>query len=49
MHVVAHPRKAFQGQGALSVSDKFSSRLYSFTDLEQLVQNSGNNSAHPAA
>lgn len=40
---------AFQGQGALSVSDNLSSSLYSFTDLEQLVQNWGNNSAHTAA
>lgn len=40
---------AFQGQGALSVSDNFSSSLYSFTDLEQLAQNWGNISAHTAA
>lgn len=31
------------------VSDNFSSSLYSFTDLEQLAQNWGNNSAHTAA
>ena len=40
--------RGFQGRGA-SVSDNFSSRLYSFIDSEQLVHNWGNNSAHTAA